>query len=229
MISSAKYIEELSRKKSCGIHTLAVLTHVTRQWGPGTFSWVEKSIYFIVLVHKKMTSTRMNNKWSILDHHAKFAMFMDFCLPIFHVKRVSPQINDWMHVISCCPIGLWDGCGCHGEWHSRHHDFLLLWGPQLRSGDDCWWAVFRHTQRHIYVLMTTLYGGKEDSSTSMACVFLARHWLQCVLHGGDEDCGAGGRGGRPHVREHRVGGIRRQRRAGGVQAGVRPRGGRDLD
>lgn len=50
-----------------------------------------------------------------------------------------------------------------------------------------------------------------------------------MLHGGDEDRGAGGRGGRPHVREHRVGGIWRQRRAGGFQARVRPRGGRDVD
>lgn len=79
---------------------------------------------------------------------------------------------------------------------------------------------FSNTHRHIYVLMTTIYGGKEESGASMVCVILSRHWLQCVLHGGDEDCGAGGRGGGPHVREYRVGGVRRQWRAGGVQAGV---------
>lgn len=79
-----------------------------------------------------------------MQNIAKLA-FMHFFLPIFNVKWVSPQINDRMHVICRCPVGLWDGCGCHGEWHSRHHDFLLLRGPQLRSGDDCWWAVFQHT------------------------------------------------------------------------------------
>lgn len=58
---------------------------------------------------------------------------------------------------------------------------------------------------------------------------LTRHRLQRLLHGGDEDGGAGGGGGRPDVREHGVGGLWRQRRAGGFQAGVRPRGGRDID
>lgn len=44
--------------------------------------------------------------------------------------------------ICCYPSGLWDGRGCHGERHGGHYDFLLLRGPQLRSGHDCRWALF---------------------------------------------------------------------------------------
>lgn len=50
-------------------------------------------------------------------------------------------------LILLCPPGLWDGCGCHGEWHSGHHDFLLLRGPQLWSGHDCRWANTRAEMR----------------------------------------------------------------------------------
>ena len=67
-------------------------------------------------------------------------------------------------------------------------------------------------------------------------VFSSQHYLFCLPGTGCNacymeemrDCGAGGRGGGPDVCEHRVGGVRGQRGAGGVQTGVRPRGGRDL-
>lgn len=47
----------------------------------------------------------------------------------------------------------------------------------------------------------------DDAEGGSDVSVIDRHGLQCLLHGGDEECGAGGRGRGANVCQHGVGGI----------------------
>ena len=137
---------------------------------------------------------------------------------------VVAMVNDTVAtMISCyyedrsCEVGMIVGkmpCDMkHTHTHTHTHTVKTAMHRKMSPGQH------KHTNTvHIVYLLT-------DAHRDLLC---PRHRLQRLLHGGDEDPGAGGGGGGPHVREHRVGGLRGQRGAGGVQTGVRPGRGRVL-
>ena len=85
---------------------------------------------------------------------------------------INPRLifNSWIvfysYLVWCCHLGLRDGCGCHGERHSSHHDLLLLWRSQLWSRDDCRWA---NTREHE--CPTAMCSWEHWSTSKVLCCF----------------------------------------------------------